>query len=153
MPEKPAPPVLTPLLFIHAPHIPLIFSARLMTRCIFLVERDLQQSQIFRVTFECCVCEVADEGHQADEEVDEDVEDHLDFDVGGEPAFDGAAFFEDEEGHGDTDGVAGEGDDADYGFPAEADAEEVEEAHVLRMRELAGGSSGRGGCLQTRTRR
>ena len=123
---NPALPVLAPLLAIHTRQIALITRVRL----VLLIQLPLQQPQILRIALERRIRQIAHKRHQADGKIDGDVEQHAQLDTAIQPALDLTALLEDEQGEEDADRVADGRDDADDGFPAEADAEEVEEAHV-----------------------
>jgi hypothetical protein len=99
-------------------------------RLVLLVQVALQQPYVLRIRFESRVCEITHEWNQANEEVDQDVDKHLDLRAAVESTFDCAAFLEDHQGDQTSQGITKGWHDADDGFPTEADAEEGEEATV-----------------------
>jgi len=109
-----------------------------LLRLIHLIQSLLQQSHIFGIAFQICVCQVTDKRDQTDEEIQRDVEEHGPENCCSETAGDFAHGFDVEACHAEIEGIAGGGDYTEDGGPAEADAHEVEEAEV----ELVGSAAG-----------
>lgn len=97
----------------------------------------LQKSAVLGVGFEVGIGKIAEEGYKANEEVDGDVDEHLDEDSHGQTALDLHTASDEQESNSSIDGVTGSGYDANNGGPSEACTEELEECHVHSVRATA----------------
>jgi len=108
---------------------------------VHLIQVLFEYSDILGIAFDCGVSEVADEGYEPDEEVDDHVNDHMDLDRVGQASLDPTHAPDEVECQQHVQTVAYGRHKADDGGPAEAETEEIEEAEVETICGLA--SSGK----------
>lgn len=97
----------------------------------------LQESAVLGVGLEVGIGNVAEERNEADEEVDGDVDEHLDEDAHGQTTLDLHTASDEQKSDGSIESVTGCGNNANDGGPSEACTEEFEECHVHSVRATA----------------